>query len=357
MGGDPQALGSTLTLDGMPYTVVGILPRDFFFMGPADLWVPMRPDRLAASERDSHNWYLVGRMDPGVALDQAQAQVDAISLRLQEAYPETNATKGLRLTGLHEVLTEDYRTSLWFLTGAVALVLLIACGNGAGILLARAPARRFELSIRAAMGAPRGRLFRQLLLESLELALAGGVLGTVLAVWFQRIMLQYLEMDLLGLERVGISYPTLLAALGMTLFAGLLAGVYPAVKSANVSLTQGLKTGHRGVGGGGTGFRSALVVAQVALSLILLAGSGLLIRSLTKLQALDPGFRTGGFGHRRLRDSRGSLSHGPGPGPLLHHPPGRGPGPPQRPGRHPHQPPSHRRRRERLEGQRPGEGG
>ena len=295
LGGDPGAVGTILPLDGSPFTVVGVLPQNFFFMIPADLWLPMRPDQYAAASRGSHNWYLVGRLKSGISLDQAQAGVDVISVRLQEAYPDTNQDKALLLTGLHRVLTEDYRTSVWILTCAVALVLLIACGNGAGILLARAPARRFELSVRTAMGAPRGRLIRQLLTESLALALFGGVLGTVLAVWFQKVMLEYLSMERLGLADAGLSLPILAAALGVSLLAGLLAGVYPALKSADTSLAEGLKTGNRGRSDSGAGFRSGLVVAQVALSVILLAGSGLLVRSLSNLQALDPGFDARGL--------------------------------------------------------------
>jgi putative ABC transport system permease protein len=295
LGGDPQVLGTSLTVDGSPFTVVGVLPPSFFFMTPADLWLPMRPDRFAAASRDMHNWYLVGHLRPEVTLDQAQAGVDIVAARLREAYPDTNRDKGLLLSGLRDVLTEDYRQSLWILTGAILLVLLIACGNGAGILLARAPARRFELSVRAAMGAPRGRLVRQLLGESLGLALAGGMLGTALALWLQRMMLDYLRMERLGPQEAGLSLPVLGAALGISMVAGLLAGVYPALKSTDVSLTDGLKAGGRGVGDGGAGFRSGLVVAQVALSVILLAASGLLVRSLSNLQSLDPGFEAGGI--------------------------------------------------------------
>jgi len=290
LGGDVEALGTSLTLDGNPFTVVGVLPPDFFFMLSADAWIPMRPDRWAAASRGNHNWYLVGRLTAGTTQDRAQAEVDAISARLQAEYPETNANKALLITGLHQVLTEDYRLSLWLISGAVLLVLLIACGNGAGILLARAPSRRFDLSVRSAMGAPRGRLVRQLLSESLGLALAAGALGTLLAVGFQRVMLQFLSMERLGLEDPGVSLPILGAALGVSLVAGLMAGIYPALKGAAVSVTEGLKTGYRGVGDGGSGFRSGLVVVQVALSITLLAGSGLMIRSLTNLRELDPGF-------------------------------------------------------------------
>lgn len=294
-GGDPSVLGSALTLDGDPFTVVGILPRGFHFLVPADLFVPMRPDRFAASTRDRHNWYLVGRLAPEVTLEEAQASVDVVSVRLQEAYPDTNAEKALRLTGLRDVLTEDYRLSLWILTGAVVLVLLIACGNAAGILLARAPARRFELCIRGAMGAPRGRLVGQLVAESLTLSLAGGAVGTVLALWFQGLMLEYLAMERLGLTEAGFSWPVLGVALGVSLLAGLLAGVYPALRAAHFSVSEGLKAGHRGKSDGGSAFRSGLVVAQVAVSVVLLAGSGLLVKSLLNLQALDPGFRSRGL--------------------------------------------------------------
>jgi putative ABC transport system permease protein len=295
MGADPEVVGSAVTLDGAPYTVVGVLPRDFHFMTRAEIWLPMRPDRYAAAARDAHNWYLVGRLKPGTNLTQAQADIDVISARLQQAYPESNQDKGLRLTGLREVLTEDYRQSLWILSGAVALLLLIACGNGAGILLARAPARRFELSVRTAVGAGRGRLVRQLLAESLSLALAAGILGSVLAMWFQHVMLGYLRMDRLGLEVTGLTLPILPAALGVSLLAGLMAGTYPALKSTDTALAQGLRTGGRGAGDGGTGFRTGLVVTQVALSVLLLTGSGLLVRSLWNLEALDPGFRAQGL--------------------------------------------------------------
>ncbi len=295
LGGNPQAVGGSLLLDGSPVTVLGVLPRDFFFLSEADLWFPMRPDEYAASARDRHSWYLVGRLNQGITLEQAQAGVDVISLRLQGAYPETNQNKALLLTTLHRVLTDDYRQSIWILTGAVILVLLIACGNGAGILLARAPARRFELSIRGAMGAPRERLIRQLLMESLGIALAAGVVGTLLALWFQGVLLKFLAMDALGLDKLSLSLPMLAAALGLSLFSGLVAGIYPAFRSADTSLTDGLNKGNRGRGDSGAGFRGGLVVAQVALSVILLAGSGLLVRSLSNLETLDPGFHAQGL--------------------------------------------------------------
>jgi putative ABC transport system permease protein len=289
-GGDPSVVGSALDLDGDPYTVVGILPEGFFFMSRADLWIPMRPDRLAAASRDMHNWYLVGRLRPGVTLDQAQAGVDVVAARLADAWPETNRNKGLLLTELHRVLTEEVRTRLLVLSLAVGLVLLIASANGAAILLARAPARSFEISIRAAMGAPRLRLLRQLMAESLGLALAGGLLGTGLAVWLRGVILRYLAMERLGLPEPSLSFPLLGAAVGLSLMTGLASGLYPAWCSARVPVQQGLKAGNRGFGDAGSRFRSGLVIIQVALSVLLLAGSGVLLRSLANLQGLDPGF-------------------------------------------------------------------
>lgn len=291
-GGDPQAVGRTLILDGEPNTVVGVLPARFFFMTGADMWVSMRPDRLGAQDRDRHNWFLVGRLSPRATLDQAQVEVDLISARLQQAYPDTNKDKGLRLTPLQEALVEDYQATLWTLSGAVVLVLLIACANAAGIFLARAPARRFDLAVRSALGAARSRLARQLLAESLGLALAGGLLGAVLASGLQRLMLDYLRMERLGPQAPHSTWGGLAVALGLSLLAGLLAGAYPAWRGTRASAQQSLKAGERKMGDGGSGFRSALVVAQVALSVVLLAASGLLIRSLGNLQALDPGFES-----------------------------------------------------------------
>lgn len=291
-GGDPEIVGGALTLDGQPYTVVGVLPEGFFFMSRTEMWVPMRPDRFGVRARDRYNWFLVGRLTPGVTIDQAQADVDLISARLAQLYADTNQDKGLRLTPLQEALVEDYRTTLWVLSGAVVLVLLIACGNGAGIFLARAPTRRFELSVRSAMGAPRVRLARQLLGESVGLALAGGVLGVVLASGMERMLFEYVRLDQFGPRSHDPTLAGLAVALGLSLLAGLLAGAYPAWRGTRTAPGFGLRIGGRGTWDGGAGFRTGLVVAQVALSVVLLAASGLLIRSLVNLRALDPGFRS-----------------------------------------------------------------
>ncbi len=289
-GGSAGAVGAVLTIDGAPFTVVGVMPRGFRFFSDVEFWRPMRPDRDIANLRDRHNWYLVGRLAPGVTIDQARTQADVIFAQLEAAYPETNQGKTLSLTELHTVLVADYRTRLFVLAGAVGLVLLIACGNVAGMLLARAPARRVELSMRAALGASAARLVRQMLAETVVLSAFGGMLGVACAVWMQRVILDYLHMDVPGIGGARLSMPMLGVALAVSLVVGLLAGIYPALNGARGNLADDLKAGARTTVGAGTGFRSGLVVGQVALSIVLLIGSGLLIRSFLGVRAIDPGF-------------------------------------------------------------------
>lgn len=288
--GSPDVVGRTLTLDGRPYTVVGVVPAGFFFMTHADIWVPMRPGEWGIRARDRYSWFIVGRLALGVSLDRAQREVDLISDRLSRAYPDTNKDKGLLLIPLREALVEDYTTILGILVAAVALVLLIACGNGASILLARAPARRFELAVRSALGASRRRLAGQLLAESLGLALAGGVLGVLMGTGIEHLLFRYLHMQKLGALSVGLSASGVATALGLSLLAGLLTGAYPAWRGTRPTTGEELRRGQRGTGEGGVGFRSALLVAQVGLSVVLLTGAGLLVRSFANLRALDPGF-------------------------------------------------------------------
>jgi putative ABC transport system permease protein len=289
-GQNPDVLGTTLTIDAQPYTIVGVMPAGFQFMPEVEFWRAMRPDRDGASERKYHNWYLVGRLAPGVSIEQAQTQLDVISSQLEASYPETNDGKALRVESLHSVLVADYRTRLYLLTAAVALVLLIACANVTGMLLARAPARRVELSVRAALGASRSRLIMQLLAENIVLAVAAGAMGTVVAVWMQQVILEYMQMDLPSTAATGISGSMLAYAVLLAGTTGLLVGLYPALSGAQANLSEDLKVGSRRVTGAGMRFRTGLVVAQVAVSVVLLVGSGLLLQSFTRERAVDPGF-------------------------------------------------------------------
>ncbi len=287
--GMPEALGSTLTLMGQPVTVVGVMPEGFSFRAEADAWLPMQrgPDEA----RRFHNWLLVGRLRPGVSLAVAQAEVDAISSRLAELYPDSNRGKGLHLDRLHEALVETLRPQLLLMMAAVGLLLLIACGNVANLLLARGVTRRSELAVRVAVGASRGRLVRQLVAESVVLALAGGAAGLAFAAALLRVLPVLLDLDALGIPSLALDLRVLGFAAAVSLVTGVLVGLVPALRSTRDSLLPELKGAARtATSRAGSRLRLALVAAQVTLSLVLLVGSALLVRSFAKLVSTDLGF-------------------------------------------------------------------
>jgi predicted permease len=292
-GGDPRVVGRTLTVSGRPATVIGVMPAGFRFMYDVDLWAPVRMGMFDTEGRRSHSWQVVGRLRDGVTLEQAQTQMDVVSAQLAEAYPESHTGKGMGFVPLGEGLAENYRPGILLLMGATTLLLLIACGNVAGLLAARATARRVELSVRSALGASRRVLVRQLLVESLLIALLAGVLGSFLALWIQRATLAAAPLDLLGVREVGLDGAMLSFALAVSLGTVLLFGIGPAFSASRAEPAEELR-GSRTSTGGQTGGRTrgGLVVAQVALSVVLLTGSGLLIRSFVRLRAVDLGFRT-----------------------------------------------------------------
>lgn len=292
-GGDPAVLGSTFNIAGSTVTLVGIMPPGFYFRFPVDAWIPVRHGMWDTENRRSHSWQAVGRLREGVTLEQAQAQMDVITAQLAEGYPDTHETKGFLLTPLGEALAEGYRPALLVLMGATALLLFIACGNVAGLLMARATSRRMELSVRTALGARRQRLVRQLFTENLFLAVASGGLGILLALWLQRLILTLFPLDLLGISEVGLSGPMLGFALLASLATALLFGAGPAVTASQANPSEGLRNSLRTTSGGRGGqVRGGLVAAQVALSVVLLTGSGLLIRSFVQLQTENLGFQT-----------------------------------------------------------------
>ncbi len=291
-GGAPDVLGRSLHVEGFPATVMGVMPEGFRFLYDTDLWVPPWPGNSNPATRRFHNWLLVGRMRSGVSLEAARSEIDVISAQLQKAYPETNQIKALQLDDLHGAIVEGYRQSLLVLVGAIVLVLLIACGNVANLLMARGSTRTSELAVRAALGAGRLRLARQLLVECVVLATVAGGTGVVLASWLQDLILGFVSMDLLGIQEPGLSSAMLVIALALSLGTIFLFGVFPSLSTARANPVEDLKEGTRGsTSGSGTRYRSGLVVLQVALSVVLLVGSGLLIRSFAKLQGVDPGFR------------------------------------------------------------------
>jgi putative ABC transport system permease protein len=292
-GGDPEVVGQTLNLQGTQTTVIGVMPADFRFMYDADLWTPVRMGMFDTEGRRSHSWRIVGRLRDGVTLEQAQAQMDVVSAQLAIEYPESHTDKGMGFVPLSEGLAEDYRSGILLLMGATTLLLLIACGNVAGLLAARATARKIELSVRSALGASRGVLVRQLLVESALLAVLAGVMGSFLALWIQRATLAAVPLDLLGVQEVGLSGPMLSFALVITLGTALLFGTGPAISASRAQPAEELRGSRTTTGGRFSGrTRGALVVAQVALSVVLLTGSGLLIRSFVALQGVDLGFPT-----------------------------------------------------------------
>jgi putative ABC transport system permease protein len=291
---DPNILGRTLTLSGVPHTVVGVLPADFRFSSDRDLWVPLsRSDARLFEQRGNHpGLYVMGRLKPGVTLEQARADLDGIGRALLEAQTDGNSSNVMPMAHLfHEYLVRDLRPSLLALMAAVGFVLLIAAINVVNLLLARGTARQRELVIRASLGAGRGRLIRQMLVESALLALVGGGFGLVLALW---------GVDLLAASRPE-SIPTATSfsvdgkVLGFTLVlslgVGVLLGLLPAIRASQVSLVETLKD----TGAGAARFRGrardALVVAEVALALMLLVGAGLLTRTFLRISELDMGFK------------------------------------------------------------------
>jgi putative ABC transport system permease protein len=289
-GGDPSLIGKALTLNGESFTVIGVMPADFQPPQPAELWVPM-PVRNLTSSRKAHFIRPVGRLRPGVTLAAAQAEMDGIARRLEETYPE-DKNWSLRLVPLQEHMVGNIRQPLWTLLGAVGFVLLIACANVANLMLARAASRHREIAVRAAMGASRRRIVRQLLTESLLLSLVGGLFGVLLGVWTLNWLVSISAGNIPDWVRVGIDARVLGFTLAATMLTGLLCGLAPALQASRPNLVGTLKEGARGAsdGKGHKRVRGLWVVCEVALAVVLLVGAGLLIRSFIRLQQVDPGF-------------------------------------------------------------------
>jgi len=290
LGADPRVLDRTLTLDGEPYHVVGVMPRGFQLFGAADAWVPIAFDSPGNQVRRFHNVQLVGRLAGGLTLEQAQADVDVIARQLEAAYPESNDTWRLQLRPLHEIAVGSVRPALTVLSCAVVLVLLIACGNVANLTLARGATRAPELAVRIALGAGRDRLIRQLLAESTVLAVAGGVLGVGLAIGGVQVLRWLQPGNIPRIDEAGVDIVTLAFALLISLVTGVVFGLLPAIRSSQLDLQRGLKAGGRSEAPTGGGLRGGLVAAQVALSLVLLVGAALLMQSFWRLNSVEPGF-------------------------------------------------------------------
>ena len=290
---DPTAVGRTLTVDGIPRTVVGVVPHELGEMVHADLWLPtgINPNN---PERQNHNYGIVARLKPGVTVAQARAEMIVIARRLERAYPATNTGWGITLFPMAEMFTGRIRPVLLILLGAVGLLLLIACANLANLLLARAATREKEIAIRGALGAGRARLIRQLLTESLVLAVAGGALGLVLAAWGVRLLRNVVPDMFPMLQQMRVDVPVLAFTFGISILTGLLFGMVPAWRSSHTDLNTTLKeaAGRSESAGGSHRIRSFLLASEVALAVLLSVSAGLLLRSFLRVTDVNPGVRT-----------------------------------------------------------------
>ena len=293
-GGEANTVRQTITLNDKPYTVIGVMPPGFAFPGTrTQVWVPIAFNSAERATRDTNFIDVIARLKPGVSIEQARANMNAVAQSQTERYPKTNTGIGVKLISLQEHTVGDVRPMLIVLLGAVAFVLLIACANVANLLLARAAARQREMAIRGALGASRSRVVRLLLTESVLLGIVGGAIGLLLAIWSLDLLVSLKPANLPRLAEIGVNRTVFLFTFAVSVVTGLLFGLAPALQASKSDLNEGLKESSRG----GTDsprrhrLRALLVVSEVALSLVLLVGAGLMIRSFSRLLAVDPGFK------------------------------------------------------------------
>lgn len=291
-GADPAAVGRTILLNNEPHTVIGVMPARFdFFANSEDLWVPAAFTEAQKAEHDGHFLTVYGRLKPGVTAAQATADLAPLADRLRESYPDQNPSLGFRVTPVIEAIVGDTRERIWVLLGAVSLVLVIGCVNVANLLLARGATRGRELAVRAALGAGRGRIVRQLFAENLALAAGASVLGVVVAAVTTRLIKAAAPENVPRLDQLTVDGTSIVFALAVALTSALVFGLIPAVKIAGPDLFGALREGSRGASSSSRDWlRQGLVAAEVMLAMLLLAGAGLLIRTAIHLGRIDPGF-------------------------------------------------------------------
>jgi putative ABC transport system permease protein len=295
-GGDRGVIGESLTLNAESYTVIGVLPASFqFAFRPADLWRPYQPTEAQLTRRFMHGTNLIARLKPGVSVEQAQTELGVIAGRIEQANKESHAGTGLKLVPLQEQVVGQVKPILMVLLGAVGFVLLITCANVAGLLLTRSISRQKEVAIRAALGASRWRVIRQLLTESALLSLAGGAGGLLIAYWGIGAIVGVMPESQLSalpfLQTLHLDWRILGFSFGLSLMTGMIFGLVPALQSSRLDLNEVLKEGGRNASAGaGHRLRSAFVITEIALAVVLLVGAGLMMKSLLRLLQTNPGF-------------------------------------------------------------------
>ena len=301
--GDPSVLGTKILLDRKPYVIIGVMPRNFEFplvpgrLNISELWVPMSftPQETSETAEASWNFSMVGRLKPGITAAQAESDAEHVAQETMRGYPAFMASLHIRavVRSLHEETVEDARQLVRILFLAIVVVLLIVCANLAGLMLVRAIRRRREIAVRLALGAPAGVLLRQAILESLVLSVSGGTLGLILAAVALRVGVSWLPENLPRIHEIGLDWQVVLFAIVLAMLTGLVCGLAPAFAALRTSVNDSLKEGGRTgtAGSGHARLRSALVVGEIAIALILLVASGLLLRSFEKMRAVDLGFR------------------------------------------------------------------
>jgi putative ABC transport system permease protein len=298
LGGDPTLIGKIVQLNREPYTVVGIMPPGFSFPSNDEVWFPLPQDEVGGQHRGDHYLRVIGKLKPGVSITQAQSEMDTVAARLRQSYPEENGSigVGVSVVSLQEQTVGEVRRALLLLLAAVGCLLLIACANVANLMLARATGRQREFALRLALGASRWRVIRHVLGESILLAVMGGALGVAGAYWGVDAFVAFDPVKLPRLQEIAVNPSMLLFTLLVSISTGLLFGLAPALRSSRLDLNETLKDGrerHRGKPTHTLG-RSALAIAQIALSIVLLTGAGLLLRSFIRRVSVPLGFRPDG---------------------------------------------------------------
>lgn len=297
-GGDNAVVGRAITINGESYTIVGVLPPSFHFsLRNSDLWIPFQPTQNQLTRRFLHSSNLIGRLKPGVTPEQAQSEMNVIASRIEQQFNDSHAGTTARVVPLQEEMVGTVRPILLILLAAVAFVLLIACANVASLLLTRSLARQKEVALRAALGASRWRVVRQLLTEAILLSLAGGAIGLVIAYWGVPALVATLPQNQLNalpfMKSLQIDRGILGFSFGLSLLTGIVFGLVPALQSSRVDLNAVLKEGGRhSSAGAGHRLRSALVVGEIAMAVVLLVGAGLMMKSLLRLMQTNVGFNT-----------------------------------------------------------------